>query len=752
MLIIAAEVSRWARDGWAIGPWVEAMKELAEVYGGPIYLSSGDHPAAEFDRTHELRLMLDVQLAANEAERSRGRLERAFLDLEDQVYAGGWIDWPHHQAPPPGWDTASIRDPDRPGRGRKVAFPDTPDCRPSADLILYGSSQVTRPGPDGSPELVDQVALVRQALERRYVDGWPVPRCQRLLLDSGFSTPGLRQQRGDPAAEFSGPPADSVVPDRDRGPDAWKSIHRHRDLFGTGVLVVRVPGRADPVRYTNMFPPGGYASAEALAAWAARAEEDRRRYQRARFYSWGHQRATCDGVPALMVGFTAEDGTVFYRLRAAEAGTSVRGYGALCPAVALQLSILEGLVAGRASLLAVTGAPAPPDDTATDLAQAPHELARAEKAKQRRWTTMQALSNGSGQPDPALARAREEYNQAHAAAQRVQSTVDGLTARLAQRQRHRTRNALAVDALMDHVTRLADPHDVTDNAAWKAAVGDDLAFSTHAESRLGLTVYVTEWTGRLRITDGTEVRAVGFHGRYARLARPSDGTRLAELVVGLREGRPLSPVEHTGIRLAPRLRHVLGLAPGTPFPLATVQDPRILRIGMAVCHPPPPPDLATGTDIGDLPLLAGPPLGRRQLAAVARRLGEDLALVKRIHALDCPPGSGQRRWHSKGDAALAALFWLAVEHGGQAPRDAVTAGRWQRLRRAAGCCPQHAEWSKVTGGLRLRPCPHCDGRRRVPLVIREGYQPVCLDCERDTTGIRWPLQDYERWLLPKPGR
>lgn len=54
------------------------------------------------------------------------------------------------------------------------------------------------------------------------------------------------------------------------------------------------------------------------------------------------------------------------------------------------------------------------------------------------------------------------------------------------------------------------------------------------------------------------------------------------------------------------------------------------------------------------------------------------------------------------------------------------------------------------GGVRLIPCPHCGGHRRSPLNVTAVDGLVCLDCRRDSSGVRWPAEDYDRWI-PSPG-
>ncbi len=117
---------------------------------------------------------------------------------------------------------------------------------------------------------------------------------------------------------------------------------------------------------------------------------------------------------------------------------------------------------------------------------------------------------------------------------------------------------------------------------------------------------------------------------------------------------------------------------------------------------------------------------------------------------DAPRHPRQRRWCTKGDQRLARLLEVAAAHDGVVTR--TTARRaglpaFGHLIRAVRSSRAPREWTVGADRLQLRACPHCGSRRRVALATRECYEPVCSDCERDTTGIRWPLAEYAPWVL-----
>jgi hypothetical protein len=260
-----------------------------------------------------------------------------------------------------------------------------------------------------------------------------------------------------------------------------------------------------------------------------------------------------------------------------------------------------------------------------------------------------------------------------------------------------------------------------------------------------LPVCETAWRGLLLLTEAGQLRGVPFQGRHLRLRYLADRTDVVALVDGLRGGVPLPSAPGTA-HVLPRLRRTLGLPPGSPFPLGTCQDPRLLRIGMEVCHRRVPPEGAD-SGIAGFPVTGGPPLALEELPDAAERLGEPLALVYRVHELDSPPGAGQRRWVAKGDSLVAMLYRTAGANGGVATADLVADVDWRGLLRAARTGLGHEEWTRTPRRLELAPCPHCRSFRRMTLRIREATEPVCLDCERDTTGIPWPLAGYGQWLL-----
>jgi hypothetical protein len=185
------------------------------------------------------------------------------------------------------------------------------------------------------------------------------------------------------------------------------------------------------------------------------------------------------------------------------------------------------------------------------------------------------------------------------------------------------------------------------------------------------------------------------------------------------------------------LRAALGLPPGIGTLVIHVDDPRLLRLAMAVNYPlaPGTPPPFTGTRPGDVLPLVAAPLTRPGRARLADHLGESGALLDRLTNLH---GRGKlgASWLRDRNPRLAT----AVTHGF---RRVPPTSTWISVRLTRDGHPLFER--TPYGALRVVRCRRCGSRRRRLSRLREVTGLVCLNCRTDDTGVAWPAI-YDRYL------
>lgn len=741
-IVVAAEVSRWTRAPTALGPWFEAQLRLDDTLNGPPYICRRRGSAEELTTTVILSIFEEALSAGAESREMRDRSTtalRAKVPLPDE---GGFALYPFSQPPPPPLATAWRSDGSG-GRGEQIAFIDCPMVRKRLTKITYGLPEVYEA--DGETP-VDQLALVRDFLAHRGLPDWSPMRLAQHLADLGLSTEGLRRQRGSRAARWGDRPLTRS--------DCWRIIHSLEaalEFYRTGELWRRVGDGGAPVLATRLAPPDGgdYVSAADYARVRSQIDANQIAFTRAHHWTFGHLPARFGDTDCYFVAEIKADG-VRYRLRATSGGAGrAPGVAPIIPAQAFADSLVQGLLDHGQNL---TPFVAPPTAEPTDAEHRQAALSAGLAIKRRRRERLyQEIFPSDGVPrlrGALLRDANEDYN-------RLVADIDADTRALAaatllaeQARAKQDPRRMAVTSLMQALLCLRDPQDLTYQAAWRGSITDLTVGATQHPGPQGPTVR-TWWKGQLLLGQGTDAVAVPFKGTST---RPLRRRRLDESPVtqDLRAGRPLpgGPLSEQSPSRRRWLREALGVPLG-PVPLLTVRDPRLLRIGMAVLFPPLPRAAATG----DGPAVADP-LTIRQLPAAARRLGEPLALIKRVAAVtghhDHVP-EAQRPWQTPGDRAVADLYRDLTAAGGTLHRSDYSADRWAELRHAAKRCPPASMWTYPRGAIAIKPCPWCEAVAPVLLTIREATEPVCGNCRLDLTGIKWPAKPYDRYRC-RPSR
>jgi hypothetical protein len=246
----------------------------------------------------------------------------------------------------------------------------------------------------------------------------------------------------------------------------------------------------------------------------------------------------------------------------------------------------------------------------------------------------------------------------------------------------------------------------------------------------------------LRVQDGSDSwRAVSYHSRTSGAT-----SRITAAVDQLYDGIPLPESLGTDWRYwYPAVRAALGCT--GRFAFAHTDDPRLLRLGMAVIHPRRTA-VAIPDDPEAVPCYAGPPVDPAELPALARRLGEPLALLAAIRENYLAPSN---RWLRPKSPTIASCYTAANEGDGSLAWRQLPRPLRPRLDGRPGPHPLARDWIRTRDGrAALRPC-RCGSVRRVLMLIREVTGTVCRDCRRDRAGVVWD-PSYDGYIdhAPQP--
>lgn len=758
-VVCAAEVARWARGGWSLAPWALAVQALEEHLGEPAYLSfDGDRPKS-YSQPVDFDLFSRASNAAHETHDMRARTTSAVRAMLPVVDEGGFCAYPLPFAPPPPLATAWRLVENAGLQPQQVVFIDTPAVRETlGPSIVYGLPAVH----DGEGNPADQLALVRFFLTHRGRPGWTPTKLARHLADRYFSTEGTRRQAKSRSASVRVRPGNKS--------DIWhvmKSVEDNLEFYRTGNFYRGIGDRSGPRLVAHLMPPDGepYLREADYTRIRTLIDENQVKYTRNRRYTFGHHPVTYDGRPGHLVAHH-EDDEIVYRIRRdtpartsrAESPTKpprtptrrsrLRRHAPIIPADLFALSLVQGLIAGHGDLTPFVPPPEPHIDEEHEEWQ--RLLTALDKKQRRRERLYARLFPEDDVPAPTgqlRIDANAEYDELHREVLDLKRDVAQASTAAERRAKTRDPRTLAVKDLLSVVASLRDPEDTEFHAQWRHAI-HDLHVTVGPRREYGVLHYDTTWTGTLLIHQGTDQRALPFAGTSAR-PTGSPHHALEEAVTALRAGTGLLASTWNNHDRRDQLRRALGVPPGEAMPALTIRDPRLLRIAMAVVYPPAPRTRAGDPDgqDGGIPLLASPPLTPRQLPAAARRLGEPLALLKRVQATNPAAGyatGATRRWICSGDRDVNEACRLAAASDGTLYAADFPLTTWRLLQHAAKRSDKRL-FQFGYGQMTLQPCPWCGSLNWLHLDIREATEPVCGHCRLDFSGIEWPADPYDQY-------
>lgn len=613
---------------------------------------------------------------------------------------------------PPGMARLRLRQ--KAGTGASVLVFDSPAHLPDPGVVAYGMPEVRTP----TGHRVDQVANVRWALSVLGTKG--KANIGRELIRRQFSTAGARQLQG-PATVVNYP--DTAV----------NAIVRHLEFYETGTLTVRLGGECADIEVLGCTPPDGpWATPQRfkeIAGWRARcAELEAIRGET----TLGGLPVTANGVASVLVAYkrgTALRGEAAFRVARSDAVYNTRAAvpGLILTHEHLADAIVDGLQkAGAEALhLVPVSAPVPADLEARDHTLRVHRESVAASMSSVAEQLDERDGNGARIISGALLTEKNaEYNRlAEELALVDRGLAEVATEITVADQAHRAREAPALaEELLSMISTLRDPYALTHRYMWRSAIRNvSVTMRRRRVAQLrGETITVSGeiWVGG----DGAQV-VIPFE-RTIDTLQPVIDQRVEALIAAMRTGTSLRDAK------VPLARHFgsivaaeLGLS-SRHFGLSQCDDPRILRIAMARCHPVP-----GGADTDE---------------AVAAEFGEPIALVRRIGELwgqDAPC-----QWRLPGAPIVVALHVAAATGRGTARREQIVGpvahshdAVWNSLR-GRGLSDL---WRYQRGGTwTLSPCPRCGSFALAPCLIREIDTYLCLSCWTDRSGVSWPAHPY----------
>lgn len=733
-LLFANEVRGWGRAGFAMASLVHALNEVGGRRRSPVFVGDDTFAIRPMSTAVEQDLFNSGAAAAAEA----ARIAKRTRDVRRQLLVTGSVDgpwrWPLSQPPPPPLAEARLKGV-MASTGPKVAYLDTPGCRPDPRSVLLGAPRVVVPGSDS---LADQLEILRWFYATAFTPGWDAVRTVQGLIARGFSTAAYRRTHHDPAAALTLRRSDG------RSKDASHiigSIVDHGDFHVTGILHQRLTRSEDPVDVQVLTPDGlPIAQLPQLERIREALAVSRSVRPRPRVYLFSGHRVRVNGVGAVLAGEPRRDSSISYTYVYDEGPAA----GRHAPAITLPHdAIVEAIVvalanAGRGALVpALTGSAQVPDQLESDRAalEASLRQAESERARSEQWitemTTRAVLSPAAVQ---VASRTLEDADQ-QVTALRTRLQLAELAIRDAATP---SGDALPLADLFPLTASLRDPLDQTYRRHLRACVEGlqvESRRDTHLdqvarqEARFGFTLRLADERGQeWHLPVNGEVISGGLTDLH---------DRLAQAIISMRKGAPAATALGSNWRRwLPYLRVALGHAPDGRALVTSITDPYLLTLTMDLMYPEGPsgsaPPRFFGEEPRDVTTLVGPALGRARRRRLAAAYQEPVALIERIAAIHTSQPSASQRWLLDPNARLV---------------DAVTRGRVEPV--PARLVEALSKYRDISGyfrsdaaGYRVPACPQCRHRELVVSRLREVTGLICGSCRHDRAGVFWPREPF----------
>lgn len=754
-LVVVHEGTRLLRLPTAVAPIANSLWALSLGRHVHPWVYFGDtEPPARWSDEVEQKLWEIGKAGKKEVADFAHRGTSGIIAKVGPRFVEGWVRYGLSRPSPAGTERAWLKPADRRGRPRHIIYVDEPDCRP--ELTEVASGRLAERAIRGEP-VVNQAELVCWFLEHFGSPGWGYEECADYLVGHGFRTPALFARGQHPEHGYQ------------RRTEAGKSLARNicrtilkdLDFYLTEQIVVRGVNVDGSDHIIQGFRP-------LARPWMTRADHDRILAYLAPGRARRRNTAGCTFVGWLvrtplglgrLAAHRRADGRVVYYVVELHSRRHLGTRDCRLPTIdhaLLARAYVEGIIKNRDALGPLLDAGETTDEVDEARIRALHEQIAEQRKQEESFELKWRHLDG-----PALVSAKRDLNALTASRQANESELRVLDAR-GRAAQGPSLHGVPLRGLLRFVASLRDPADVTYRAVFLDGASQ-LDLRPADPTAPGAPSDAWLWSATAAFHDEHRSWSVPIE---VTTPAPRSGARpnpcpdwLEAWVDQLRDGVPYSSLPGSADRKRLRLlRRVLRIPAGQHFRFAGERDPRLLRLQMAVKHPPPArrsrarpageqPRETNADPAGDstFGLLAGSSLTRRQLPALAKRLGEPLALLQAIHDVYVTqPAPGQPRSLRVPNGALATAYALAARTG-RVSRARMPGPDYQRVRRSLRDGPFAEDWDLEPGAIRLRPCPHCGHQRRVPLRIVVAAGAVCTRCRMDRAGVPWPAVPYDHY-------
>jgi len=720
-LVFARRLDRVARNAWALAPVMLALIDNRGFIGDTqfgLYRAEGIDSVLVFFR---------AQASEEEARiiptKTRIGMRRG---TGDSLSTGSCKYAVAHMSPP---GMMTFRSVVNGHQGPRVLTFDTPSCRPDAQQTGFGLPSVFSETVDGEICCVDQVDNVRWLLARLGEPAWPSTKLALGLARRKFSTEGLRRTHG-PDATY-GVDVATEAPYR-----VLATILGNLDVYETGRLErsFGIDG-FEPHIIHDCFPPDGLgwatpADFKRIRDWMLATMPAARRVS-----TLSGLEVTVNGTACLLIARTVGENkpSVLTAVRA----DRYRATGAqFSPGVAVILSpqdLLEPFVeaiaaAGDQAFLLV-----PPDDDIDEMIVAGEISTMRTRIKVLEDSNDAILAQVTARTDTGgpvitgemLKRLNADYDKTvtqdiPAARAELKRLEESIIER--KHVRALSEAGVATERLLALVAALRDPTDLTYRDLIKRTIRDvNINVTNHEAHKRTWLTYDILFTVRIATPHGEiHLRA---HNEIT-YGNVFDAGAMASRIVDDMCAKPCT-FDDVSDLAQPLMRREVAKHLGVPprrLMLPNITDARIANLAARVLRHPD------------------------DIAAIAKDTGESETLLQRI--LQIHSNATRAVWFARQRAIIAA--WYAAAQNGPVTEERLTpaiAVRWDVAATMLRVSADYHHWTHIDASYTLTPCQHCGSTRRTPARIPEPDGPICLDCELDNAGQRWPLATYHRYLI-----
>lgn len=762
-LVFGKRADRILRQGWGAGPVWIAAEALAEQ-GLRLSIGDGDQGLWKDDELSQAHHLMNGTNARKQARALFLTTRRSMLSKMDReatnergevAMVDGYLPFSLPSAPPPGLTRIVVRDRTQGGSVKRI-YLDTPKAYPSSRIALSALPAARK----ANGKRADQVKNIRWYLKHAGTPEWSISALGRELVKRGYSTNSVRDLHGPTATASEKKLYDMQV-----------TIWRNLELYETGRFERTLLDQT--ISFVDVWPLDGEPWAtpqdfERIRRWRAHQEA---RFSRQASHTFTGMEVEWDGNAYKLVpeaipaeGRPGETTVKYYLSRSpnASSGPTKTGPGSR-PGVWLQHDwIAEAILRALARAQTVPAARVTLDADDEHLVELRDALTKATRAHAEAESSIARISRdlderlpGSMEHVMPAAARKRKWNELVDLEARLpglgngmnnaQVAVDDYVARLDV-----IRRGLEVASAADVLVSLLNPHETTYRRLWREAISNFKVSSARLRS-YNLTGRLVDFTFDLHVTHGevtVNAPATGQHmlGALSRL----DGIT-TRLFRDLQEGLPLLPDDSGPRRNAVQaLRVRLGCTDGrTAF--LNCRHPALLRLGMSVLFPPKAGQPGVLADTTADYVTTRRAAALRDSSEFVDIFTRPDVLARRImRVYTALPVNYKHHLHPVGEAHALALH-IALHRGGLVTVADITQRRFWELRRSIGRGPWSREWEFSDSHMRLAPCPGCGSQRRTAAVLREVDGFVCLDCRQDTSGVTWPAEHFDPYLVDEHG-